>query len=65
MWYPEIQAMLGKLYVLSLYFTLYAPTSFFLWEISVVKFPTTVLYVELTLFGDTETTAWISPTSDL
>jgi hypothetical protein len=30
MWYPQIQAMLGKLYVLSLYFTLYAPTFFFL-----------------------------------
>ncbi len=24
MWYPAIQAMLGKLYVLSLYYTLYA-----------------------------------------
>jgi hypothetical protein len=28
MWYAAIQAMLGKLYVLSLYFTLYAPASF-------------------------------------
>ena len=27
-WYPTIQAMLGKLYVLSLYFTLYAPAFF-------------------------------------
>lgn len=29
MWYPQIQAMLSKLYVLSLYFTLYVPPSFF------------------------------------
>jgi hypothetical protein len=38
MWYPQIQAMLGKLYVLSLYFTLYASTFFFLSENPVMGF---------------------------
>jgi hypothetical protein len=46
MWYAAIQAMLGKLYVLSLYFTLYAP----------VFFGTPVVgashCLRLTLFGD-------------
>jgi hypothetical protein len=28
MWYPTIQAMLGKVYILSLFFTLYAFTPF-------------------------------------
>jgi hypothetical protein len=53
MWYPQIQAMLGKLYVISLYFTLYAAyLLFFLPEDPVMGFCVSNY--------DAGTTAWIS-----
>jgi len=57
MWYATIQAMLGKVYVLSLFFTLYAHTPF--WRTLVRRSNN---YMSLTALG-TETTAWTSPMS--
>jgi hypothetical protein len=55
MWYATIQAMLGKVYVLSLFFTLYAHTPFLAPPVARRSND----YVSLTALG-TETTAWNS-----